>query len=181
MIETKKINSIFKNKYIELQDNIVENTKTKNIYNHIKLIENDTNYPGSVVLCKFKDKYLFINNYRYGIEKYCWELPRGYKESNESLEECAIRELKEELNITFSQNSKISKLGEACINSSIMASKIAFYLIEITDLNEIKMQKDEYINSYKWISLNEVLEDIKNGKIYDSFSINAFMFYIINI
>ncbi len=181
MIITKETNTIFKNEYIEFQNNLVENSKTKNQYSHIKLIQNSSNYPGSVILCKFKDKFLLLNNYRYGIEEYCWELPRGYKNKNESLEECAIRELKEEINIDIDKNSKIEKLGEISVDSSILASKVAIYIIEVVNINELIMQKEEDISSYKWLNLNEVMQYIKKGKLFDSFSINAFMLYTINL
>ncbi len=178
MIKTKEIKTIFKNKYIELQNNLVENDNTKRVFEHIKIIENNANYPGSVILCKFKDKFLLLNNYRYGIEDYSWELPRGYANENESLEECAIRELKEEININFTANSTIQKLGEIAINSSIIASKVVLYLIEIVNIEEIIMQEEEQIVSYKWVSLENLTQMIKTNEISDSFTISSLMFYI---
>lgn len=180
MIETLETKTIFKNKYIELQNNLVKNKKTNNTYTHIKLIENNSTHPGSVILCKFNDKFLFLKNYRYGIDDYCWELPRGYKEEKESLEKCAIRELNEEININIDEKTNIIKLGEIAINSSILASKIALFFIEISSVNELIMQEEENIEDYKWIPIEEVIQKIKNKEIYDGFSTNAIMFYILN-
>lgn len=71
-------------------------------------------------------------------------------------------------------------MGEIAINSSILASKIALFFIEISSVNELIIQEEENIEDYKWIPIEEVIQKIKNKEIYDGFSTNAIMFYILN-
>ncbi|MDD2697323.1 MAG: NUDIX hydrolase [Arcobacteraceae bacterium] len=179
MLTTKEKEIIFVNKYIELQNNLVENVESKKVFKHIKIIENGTTTPGAVVLCEYKEKYLLLENYRYGIDEICIELPRGYIEKNESLENCAIRELYEETNIIFNKRTdNITKIGEISINSSIIASKVSLFLININqEINDIQLQNTEHIKSYSWYSKEEIYKDIKEGKIIDSFTISSLLFY----
>ena len=177
MLITQKENTIFKNKFIELQNNTVLNTETKTIFEHIKLIENESSYPGSVAMCKLDNSFLVLENYRYGIDDMCFEFPRGYAEKNETLEECAIRELYEEIGIGFSANDCIQKLGEISINSSYLASKVSIFLIEIKNSGTFKYQKEELIKNHFWLTSNEIYELIKNNSIVDSFTISAMMLY----
>ena len=179
MLETKEKIVIFNNKYIELQNNLVEDRDTKKRFNHIRLIENNSKTPGSVILCKHNNKFLIIENYRYGIDEITIELPRGYTNTDESLEKCAIRELYEETNIVFLENKdEIIKLGEISINSSIMASKVSIFLININhNVENIKLQHSEHIESFQWVSLQEMYEKIRVGEIIDSFTISALMLY----
>lgn len=179
MIKTKKKNIIFSNKYIELQNNNVVDINTNNEFDHIKLIENNSNYPGSVILCKHNNKFLLLENYRYGINDISIELPRGYRDKHEPLEECAIRELKEETNIIFDFNiDRIQKLGEIAVNSAILESKVALFLIEINQpINNLQIQSYEHISSCYWLDLNTINDYILEGKIIDSFTINTLMFF----
>lgn len=48
------------------------------------------------------EKLLVINQYRYPIDRYIYELPAGLIESGESVDEAAAREIKEETGLLFS-------------------------------------------------------------------------------
>lgn len=179
MLKTKEKRIIFSNKYIELQNNLVEDIKNKKTFEHIKVIENGTSTPGAVILCEYKDKILLIESYRYGIDEMSWEFPRGYIKENELLEDCAIRELYEETSIAFNREiDKLTKLGEITINSSYIASKVSLYLITINqEIHNLKLQDSEYIKSFKWTDINSLFDDIKSGLIKDSFTINTLMYF----
>ncbi|WP_331774454.1 NUDIX hydrolase [Sulfurospirillum sp. 1612] len=178
MLYTQQTNSIFKNNYIELQNNLVKNEQTNQVFKHIKIIEKNTIKPGSVILCEYKKKIMLLELYRYGINAISWEFPRGYIEDNESLSECAIRELYEEANIIFNKETdQIIQLGETAVNSSIMASKVSLFLVKINHTIDIKLQNNENIKSISWITQKEIQDYIKNGIIIDSFTINTLMFY----
>ena len=46
-------------------------------------------------LCFYNDKFVLV----YAKSRKCWEMPGGGREGGESIEECAIREIKEESNM----------------------------------------------------------------------------------
>jgi 8-oxo-dGTP diphosphatase len=80
-----------------------------------------------------------------------WEFPGGKVESNESSEECLIREIKEELNIDI----EIVKNLPSNIHAypSIVIQLIPFICRQINGVITLK----EHIN-YKWLSTNELLD-----------------------
>lgn len=132
-----------------------------------------------MILCEYNKKFLLLETYRYGINDFSLELPRGYRNANESLKECAIRELKEETNIEFNTTiDTIQKLGEIAVNSAIIASKVTLFLIIITQpIDNLELQAEEQINSYSWTDITTLNKYISEGKIIDSFTINTLMFY----
>ena len=80
-----------------------------------------------------------------------WEFPGGKIESNESSEECLIREIKEELNIDI----EIVKNLPSNIHAypSIVIQLIPFICRQINGIITLK----EHIN-FKWLTTNESLD-----------------------
>jgi ADP-ribose pyrophosphatase len=56
-------------------------------------------HPGSVVLLPMiaPDRILLVQQYRYVVDKWLWELPAGTREPDESLDAAAMRECHEEV------------------------------------------------------------------------------------
>jgi ADP-ribose pyrophosphatase len=56
-------------------------------------------HPGSVVLLPMSapDRILLVQQYRYVVDKWLWELPAGTREPGETLEAAAVRECHEEV------------------------------------------------------------------------------------
>jgi 8-oxo-dGTP diphosphatase len=80
-----------------------------------------------------------------------WEFPGGKIESNESSEECLIREIKEELNIDI----EIVKNLPANIHAypSIVIQLIPFICRQINGVITLK----EHVN-FKWLTTDELLD-----------------------
>ena len=93
--------------------------------------------------------------------------PKGERNSNESYEECAIRELKEETGITININKKsdMTKILPICHN------KMLLYVIRVKTKIPIKYKKVPHkseISEIEWIKLSELLENDNNIKINSS-------------
>lgn len=179
MYKTHHINTIFKNNFIELQNNDVENLINNHQFKHIKMIENESNEPGVAIICEMNDKFLLLKNYRYGVNRECFEVPRGYTEENEHIINCAMRELCEEIGITQSSIISAEILGYVDTNSSILASSVAIVHMKLLDDCLLKVQKDELITDYYWYTIDEIKNLIEKNIILDSFSICGFMLYIV--
>lgn len=179
MYKTHKINTIFKNNFIELQNNDVENLINNHQFKHIKMIENESNEPGVAIICEMNNKFLLLKNYRYGVNRECFEVPRGYTEKNEQIINCAMRELCEEVGITQSCIISTEVLGYVDTNSSILASSVAIAHMKLLDDCLLTVQKDELITDYYWYTIDEIKNLIEKNIILDSFSICGIMLYIV--
>ena len=177
-IKTKHINTVFKNKYIELQNNDVV-FPDNNTGKHIKIIENNSTTPGIVIICEnSKKELLFVELYRYGIGDYSLELPRGYKKEKEAFIDAGIREIREEVNINRTDIINVSLKGTFYTNTAHTASEVGVVFITVDSKNlEIELEKKESIFNYKWLTPNKIKDGIKKGLIKDSFSINSFMLH----
>ena len=170
MLKTLEENIIFKNKYLTLYNNKVKSNDINEtiVFDHLKIVEGDEEQSGSVVIIKYKNKYLLIESYRYPIDKKIFEFPRGYKNKNENFEENAIREAQEEIKLDIDNIKKISNLGTFYINPSILTSEVGVILVELNSEQELELQKKELIVNYKWVSFEELLS------LTDALSISAF-------
>lgn len=178
MYKTHHINTIFKNTFIELQNNDVENLINNHQFKHIRMIENESNQPGTAIICEMNGKFLLLKNYRYGVNRECYEVPRGYTEKNEKIIDCAIRELCEEIGIVKSNIISTKILGYVDTNSSILASSVAIVHIKLLKDCVLLVQRDELITEYYWYSIDEIKNLIANNIILDSFSMSGFMLYL---
>ncbi|MBF0472743.1 MAG: NUDIX hydrolase [Nitrospirae bacterium] len=180
-IHTTEINVIFKNKYIELQDNdvIFPNGKTGK---YLRVIEKDSKTPGSVIICINEfNEILLVTLYRYGIDQYSLEFPRGYKDKTEGFIDAGVRELREEVNIQDKNIVNVSLIGSFFVNTSNNASEVGVVLIHINSLDlNVKLEIQESIIESQWLPIKHIKEKIIIGEIKDSFTINAFMFLLIN-
>lgn len=87
------------------------------------------------------------------------EPPGGKKEDNETLNECVIREVKEELNITI---SPVKLFGVYKTNSPEGAFKVFMYLSKIIG-GEIKLNEPDKISDFGWYSLEQLRSFKENG------------------
>ncbi len=71
---------------------------------HIKLLTKDMKAEGVVIYPVWKDdpdKIVLLRQYRYPIGDYLYELPAGLIDGEETAEEAAVREMKEETGLDF--------------------------------------------------------------------------------
>lgn len=105
---------------------------------------------------------------------YTWELPRGGHQNDETLMECAIRELEEETNLVYPPDY-IFHLGSTFTDTGIMNTVVDYFYAEVNAENhEVKYNDNEILN-HKWVPLQEVLEAVKNNHIQDAYTVNALM------
>lgn len=178
-MKTLKINTVFKNNFIEMQENDIILRWEQTKYSKIYLNKEQNSKTWTAVLCiNEKNEILLIKNYRYALDKVIWEIPRWWLNNWESYIECWLRELKEETNI--SNINKVQLLWTINTDSWILDSEVWLLMVKINSIdNNILLDKNEYIDEYQWLNINKINKMILNWEIKDTFLINSLYFYSI--
>ena len=123
-------------------------------------------HPGAVVIIPVlpNDSLLLIRQFRYPMSELEIELPAGKIDEDESLDETANRELKEE---TGYISNKLTRLAE--IHPCIGYSNERMWLYLAEDLTEVGAEPDpdEFVELMP-LSLDECIAMLKRGEIKDT-------------
>ncbi len=134
-------------------------------------------HPGATAIIPMltESRVILLKQYRHALRRYIWEIPAGTLDPQESVINCAKRELIEETGYSADQ---WQKLGELTPVPGYSDEQIHVYLA--TDLQPAKqdLDRDEIINVHE-VDYREALEMIKAGKIQDAKSI-AGLFLALN-
>jgi len=130
-------------------------------------------HPGSaVILPAFEDGTIaLVRQYRHPAVRYLLELPAGTLNDQERPEECAARELEEELGLVA---GKLEKTSEFFVSPGFCEEKMWLYLA--TDLTETqqRLEDDELIEVVR-LPLDRALQMITDGEIEDAKTIIGLM------
>lgn len=134
-------------------------------------------HPGATAIIPMlnESRIILLKQYRHALRKYIWEIPAGTIDPQESVINCAKRELIEETGYSAEQ---WQKLGEMTPVPGYSDERIHIYLA--TDLQPTgqNLDRDEIINVHE-IEISEAMEMVNAGKIQDAKSI-AGLFLALN-
>jgi len=131
---------------------------------------------GAVVLpLTEQGKVVLVNQYRYPLEKRVLELPAGKLNLNEDPQFCAVRELKEETGYTAGH---IEKLGSIYTSPGFCTEELHIYLANNLKSGEHNREDGELDMYLVELSIDEIIELIKNGEIKDAKTLSGIFFYI---
>lgn len=130
----------------------------------------------SVILSFFDDKIVMINQYRYAIKQTSLELPAGLIKSNETPEECAKRELKEETGFTA---KNIKKVLSYYSSNSISDQQVHICIADGLTKGKPEREEDEIIDVVL-LSKQDVIDKILDETITDGRTINAILYVTTN-
>ncbi len=123
-------------------------------------------HPGAVCVLPITadGDVIFVNQFRYALNKVTLEVPAGKLEKGEDPTEAALRELSEETGITA---KKIVSLGALYTTPALIDEIIYMYIA--TDLveGEQHLDDDEFVNAIR-IPLKKAVDMVMNGEIKDS-------------
>lgn len=124
-------------------------------------------HPGSgcIVALFDDDTVALVRQYRHAARKYLLEIPAGSRRNSEELpEECAHRELEEELGVTA---AKLELLAEFYPSPGFCAEKMWVYLATELSATQQNLDDDEFIDIVR-IPFQEILTMIEKGEIEDA-------------
>lgn len=126
------------------------------------LLEDEYNQ-GTEIYILVDNKILITKRSKTKSHPNMWEIPGGCSITGEDTKETALRELKEELNITITSKNLIF------LNTSIyknMFIDVYMYKNKIK-IDNIKLQKEE-VSDYKLVTLKEFKQMIQDKKVVPS-------------
>ena len=123
-------------------------------------------HPGAVCVLPLTDEgeVIFVNQFRYALNKVTLEVPAGKLEKGEDPTEAALRELSEETGI---EARKIVPMGALYTTPALMDEIIYMYIATDLVQGEQHLDEDEFVNAIK-IPLEKAVEMVMNGEIRDS-------------
>jgi ADP-ribose pyrophosphatase len=130
-------------------------------------------HPGAVAIVPLLDdgRVILVKQYRYAVGKTLMEIPAGTLHPNETAEECALRELREEIGYTAGQLEHLTSIYLAPGYSTELIH--VFLATKLSPASE-KADEDEFIEPVA-MSLEEALSQIHEGKIQDAKTATALL------
>ena len=119
------------------------------------------NLVGICVLPLFENKYCLMKGWRHQFNKVIYQAPAGFVEPEESPEETAIRELKEETALICSSKDLIS-LGSYIPDAGLIEGKVALYLATKCIKSKIKLDKEIGTGKLVFFTKKDLLDLIQN-------------------
>lgn len=119
----------------------------------------------AVIAAVFPDKTVaLVRQYRHAAQKFLLELPAGSLEKGETPEDCARREVVEEIGF---KAGKIEKLTEFYVSPGFLDEKMFVFLA--TDLTEVgqNLDDDEFLEVER-LSFPEIYQRIGQGEFEDA-------------
>ncbi len=132
-------------------------------------------YPGAVTMIPFDGRHVyFVRQYRHPAGKELLELPAGKLEDGEKPDECAKRELQEEVGLI---PQKLTLLSRFYTVPGYSRELMYLYLAEDLEKSKLPEDKDEFLNVVK-LKIEDAISLLKEGKIEDAKTIIG-LFYLL--
>jgi len=93
-----------------------------------------------------------------------WDLPKGKMDEDETVEECAVREVEEETGL---ENVQIGALIDTTVhhyeeNGEQITKKTAWYRMKASSADKLVPQTEEQIEDIKWVKNTELQPYLQN-------------------
>jgi ADP-ribose pyrophosphatase len=128
---------------------------------------------GSVVIIPVDEQgnLWFVRQYRHAAGRDLLELPAGTRDGDEPFEDCARREIREEIGM---EAGSLKKVGEFYLAPGYSTEFMAVYLATALKRNPLEPDSDEFLSVEK-IPVKKALEMAERGEAPDAKSLAALL------
>lgn len=124
---------------------------------------------GVVVLPVYQGRILLLRQFRHSSRQWHYEAPRGYGEPRLPAADNARKEIEEE---TGGAIARLEDLGEFYNNTGLEGQPVALFYAELASVG--LPDENEGIESFVWVTLEELERMIADGSLTDGFTIAAY-------
>lgn len=115
-------------------------------------------------------RILLVRQFRHGVRMWMRELPRGAREEGETPEECAARELKEEIGYELTESWPLGRIA----NDSAQLRSMPFLVAaRVKQAGSAEPESTEAIDAIYSYTFSELARECAAGTILDSFTLCA--------
>lgn len=119
-------------------------------------------------------RLVMVNQFRYGIDAFSWEIPGGMIDAGEDPVTAAVRELQEE---TGYVGTSARLLGSVNPNPAIMNNRCHLVLVENAVLREAQEWDDDEEIELTTVPVDEVYAWAQSGRITHSLVLNGLLLF----
>lgn len=127
---------------------------------------------GAAILPVYDGRIILIHHFRHATRKWHWEIPRGFSEAGETIEETARRELKEEINVA---SAELRLLGHVHADTGLTAGSSGLFWAALTMAPDLANFGDEAIDQMIMVTPEQLDAMQERGEITDSFTMAAIL------
>jgi len=133
--------------------------------------------PAIGVVVRRGTDFLLLHQYRFIVDEYVWAIPSGGVEAGESLEQAAMRELREETGLAASSVAPLMKCyaSYGCSNQQ--------FVIFLANNPEAAPASGGYdgneVISWRWFTREEVLQMVLENRIVDNLSLSPILLVLL--
>ncbi len=139
-------------------------------------VKRPDNVAGTAILPILSGKIGLIKMFRYPVCQESIEVPRGFMDENESIEQSAARELFEETGLICDLKD-LQMVADVTPEAGIICGKIRVYIAKECRVGEHFRPSELGIQSFQFYTLEEVDALVRKGSICDPSTILALYHY----
>ena len=163
-------NEVFNIKYCSVEDG--SGNKVPDYLIVEPKVINQDNISGAGIMPMLNNKIGLLNNFRPALNQICLEIPHGFHDEEETIEETALRELEEETGLVGKKENLID-LGIIAPDSGVINGRVKIFFVKAEKIRTDRVSEFG-LGKLSFYSPLEITNLIKQNKLIDSFTLVAF-------